>query len=73
MSAQDDGGPAYPVSDWNNDTQTREITGGMSLRDHFAGLAMAAIIPDTQLGFDAKCTEAYQYADAMLAAREQRT
>lgn len=44
-----------------------------SLRDHFAGLAMAAIIPDTQLGFDAKCTEAYQYADAMLAAREQRT
>jgi len=44
-----------------------------SLRDHFAGLAMAAIIPDTQLGFDAICTEAYQYADAMLAAREQRT
>lgn len=40
------------------------------LRDHFAGLAMAAIIPSTQLGFDAICTEAYQYADAMLRARE---
>jgi len=67
-----DGGPAYPCEqheaqngEWN---QTFER--GMSVRDHFAGLAMAAIIPDTQLGFDAICAEAYQYADAMLRARE---
>ena len=44
------------------------------LRDHFAGLAMQAIIAlDLQLNVHDQCKEAYRYADAMLAAREQRT
>ena len=69
-----DGGPAYPVPDFHMaNGQVQLGSCGMSLRDHFAGLAMQAIIHDTQLGFDAICAEAYQYADAMLAAREQRT
>lgn len=49
---------------------------GASLRDHFAGLAMAAHIG---LGIYAEgllmphevCTHAYEMADAMLAARER--
>jgi len=77
-----DGGPFHPCEVRLTDAgellgaQTGNAQGihtGASLRDHFAGLAMAAIIHDTQLGFDAICAEAYQYADAMLAAREQRT
>lgn len=68
---REDGGPAYPCPGMaglpNGELVYPE--GGMSLRDHFAGLAMAAIIPSTQLGFDAICDEAYSYADAMLRAR----
>lgn len=68
-----DGGPAFPSARDMRHNPDFDHEGGMSLRDHFAGLAMQAIIHDTQLGFDAICAEAYQYADAMLAAREQRT
>lgn len=69
-----DGGPAFPCMDvvYPNGYAAQGKP-GMSLRDRIAIAAMAAIIPDTQLGFDAICTEAYQYADAMLRAREQRT
>jgi hypothetical protein len=77
-----DGGPAYPVSTWNNDTESREVMGGMSLRDHFAGLAMqGAMVNVTGLGrisADARAknlAEAaalfYEVADAMLAERER--
>lgn len=65
-----DGGPAFPSARDMRHNPDFDHEGGMSVRDHFAGLAMAAIIPDTQLGFDAICAEAYQYADAMLRARE---
>jgi len=66
-----DGGPAYPVTQWNNDSASREIMGGMSLRDHFAGLAMQGVIAiDAQLTIQVQCEEAYRYADAMLRARE---
>lgn len=44
-----------------------------SLRDHFAGLAMTALIPDNGCVMAAICGDAYAFADAMLAAREQRT
>lgn len=67
---------------------SREHYEGMALRDYFAAKAMAALIEKTgtamadeamrTLGYGpgetdklvAKC--AYDYADAMLAAREQR-
>jgi hypothetical protein len=73
MTARDDGGPAFPRSDYDNSTA------GMTLRDWFAGQALAGIlgggfadtIPHDDLngGRDAAAF-AYQYADAMLAARK---
>ena len=51
-----------------------EKTGGyardMTLRDHYAGLAMHGLLGDHRGGFGLLATEAYQIADAMLKARE---
>lgn len=66
-----DGGPAYPVTQWNNDSASREIMGGMSLRDHFAGLAMQGMIACGEEYDNAELGRfAYDIADAMLRARE---
>lgn len=66
----DDGGPAFP-----HDGQAN-YTGGMSLRDYFAGRAMQAMIPqyfnDGPLSIRDTADEAYAFADAMLAARKER-
>lgn len=80
--ASNDGGPAFP----HHGTAVHPHTGclyatedpGMSLRDHFAGQAMAAIIglgggykytdPATNVAQEA-ARDAYVMADAMLAAR----
>jgi hypothetical protein len=73
MTARDDGGPAFPVPD------AYDRIYGMSLRDWFAGQAMAGILgggfADTIPHYDlnggrAAAAFAYQYADAMLAARK---
>lgn len=56
-----DGGPAYPVP-----TGVKERT-GMSLRDWFAGQALVGLGDEYSVAAAAKI--AYQYADAMLAAR----
>ena len=67
-----DGGPAYPVTQFNNDAGEREVGGGMSPRDHFAGLAMQAIISlGAPLTRGQQACDAYEYADAMLAERER--
>ena len=60
-------------------TPTGEIQEVMTLRDHFAGLALQALIPiywATESEFDSakpmiKCNveTAYEYADAMLKQR----
>ena len=61
-----DGGPAYPAM-----TPGGYCTPGMTLRDWFAGQALAALIAsevnETSHG---DSEDAYMYADAMLAARE---
>ncbi len=66
-----DGGPAFPTQ---IDNYANYGTQGMTLRDHFAGLAMTQFI-----GFGAKSDDeyfelgaraAYKMADAMLKARE---
>jgi hypothetical protein len=61
----DDGGPAYP----NNDAHGCAYT-GMTLRDWFAGQALAASCP---IGYPVKgiAKRAYEAADAMIAAREE--
>ena len=73
-----DGGPAYPIP-------FEAVSGGMSLRDHFAGLALNGILSapiEVQKAWielsqengvaqeDAISGAAYEYADAMLRARE---
>jgi hypothetical protein len=99
MSArrQDDGGPAFPVADFDhqsfspkNTDELRRLLSGMSLRDYFAAKAMQAeIITSTsdatpesadavieaaaragRTPMDQIAFNAYQWADAMLKARE---
>lgn len=46
MSTLDDGGPAFPFTERNDDGTYYHGSPGMSLRDHFAGLAMQALIAE---------------------------
>lgn len=65
-----DGGPAFPA-EGGHDSGLHPAP-GMALRDYFAGQALigaATNIADFTIGEAAR--RAYQYADAMLAAREQ--
>ena len=58
--------PAFPH---DADAAFNERT-GMTLRDHFAGLALQAIIAaDGTYQWDARARDAYAAADAMLEAR----
>jgi len=43
-----DGGPAFPLQDWDEIIHSRRIEIGMSLRDYFAAAALPALL--TQLG-----------------------
>ncbi len=67
MSAPtNDGGPAFPVM---------YVSEGMTLRDYFAGQALAGMLINytTQkfgVGEQTCAKGAYEFADAMLAARE---
>jgi hypothetical protein len=55
------------------DPNWMQKTGGyakdMTLRDHYAGLAMQAMFGDHVRNFDLLAIDAYQMADAMLKAR----
>jgi hypothetical protein len=76
-----DGGAAYPwqveVERGNvrpdgttADKLERHIFPGMTLRDWFAGQALAGLCSrQSDPGMKHRVTTAYQYADAMLAAR----
>lgn len=85
-----DGGPAFPgetrtrviKADGDFMTVSSEVLvayhPGMSLRDWFAGQALAGIAANTRLVIqvervDAISTSAYRIADAMLKAREVKT
>ena len=78
MSATiNDGGPAFPV-DHKFLRQTAslaeiKIACGMTLRDWFAGQALAGILASANFGNtkDWIGGKAYEAADAMLAARNQ--
>ena len=55
------------------DPTWKEVHGGfakdMTMRDHFAGLAMQ-VLKDYVYSFEKLSEQAYELADAMLAARE---
>jgi hypothetical protein len=74
MSANN-GGPAFPSIRFERvaDYAIGETEGGMTLRDYFAGQALSAAIT-IGLAADLKekevATMCYDFADAMLAARE---
>ena len=84
MSAAQDGGPAFPQNETRcgNTVQDEHGQGGMSLRDWFAGQALAGLCANSRIAekwdnpkpvpgefANATALAAYQLADAMLAAR----
>jgi len=77
MTQQDNGGPAFPrtVQQWNSNLQAFD---GMSLRDWFAGQALAGLCanmndqdhPFMDMSVKHMGELAYNYADEMIAARK---
>ena len=68
MDKAKDGGPAFPCTDAKGFTSE-----GMSLRDYFAGQALASMDTDgyTTAGLLHLTKRAYDIADAMIAEREK--
>ena len=69
MSTINDGGPAFPLAEHGNCVSASE---GMSLRDYFAAMALPALYSrhEVENGFAYLAEDAYDIADAMLAARK---
>lgn len=85
MSSINDGGPAFPLAPdrWTDMDGVRHMSqeAGMSLRDYFAGQALAAKMAPGLIGYEDHAPEhrselirrlardCFAVADAMLAAR----
>lgn len=76
MSKIDTGGPAHPFLTWQHPQGfwIGSLHEGLTIRDHFAGLAMqgfaqVSMSSDWPYSPDAMAKEAYSWADAMLLAR----
>ena len=76
MKTTNDGGPAFPVADSHHASgQVQYGSNGMTLRDYFAGQALAGLWANPREDYagttrEDKAVESYRQADAMLAARE---
>lgn len=75
MSKRDDGGPAYPIPDERDPVTGEGImqgSPGMSLRDYFAGQALAGLVVGDEGGtyHQQNAAMAYSLADAMIAERK---
>jgi hypothetical protein len=72
MTTINDGGPAFPFpSTKTPEGYVQPGWYGMTLRDWFAGQALAGLTADPDMPTFHKCAEiAYACADAMLKARE---
>lgn len=81
MSKIDNGGPAFPQTNTNyyGGETSVDVTGGMSLRDWFAGQALAGLVVlcshdtlrDGMTYEQHVARNSYRVADAMLAARRE--
>lgn len=72
MSAINEGGPAFPIPH-SGEPGSYEAHPGMSLRDHFAGQALAGNLPSLTMIDEKKAAALakgiWLIADAMIAAR----
>ena len=75
---KEDGGPAFPCDRIFGEETTISST-GMTLRDYFAAKAMQELArsfyanddsDNFKVALRAMCNESYQWADAMIKARE---
>lgn len=80
MSAMNDGGPAFPVppgrtsitGDPRDGVGYEPAIGGMSLRDYFAGQALAGMcFRESWFSYEDVAASAYRMADTMLKEREK--
>jgi hypothetical protein len=71
MGDRDTGGPAFPF--WNPGTSQDGQQTGMTLRDYFAGKALAGMLASTPDEDDPEkfACDAYLSADAMLKERSK--
>jgi len=72
MTTIDDGGPAFLFTERNHDGSHYHSHPGMTLRDWFAGQALAGLLAHTGESERNRAVAAYRYADAMLRARDTR-
>jgi hypothetical protein len=73
MKTTNDGGPAFPVADSHHASgQVQYGSNGMTLRDYFAGQALAGRMARNSIyaSWSDAAKDSYEIADAMLAARE---
>jgi len=78
MSTINDGGPAFPAQPMHKFPDGAIISlnqGGMTLRDYFAGQALAGMLTRKESdGWTNRevAGDGYSYADAILASREAK-
>ena len=74
MDAKHNGGPAFPQNDLSSYGMgpAECNNGGMTMRDWFAGQALAGLLVNSNGAYTPKMAaeDAYCYADAMLEARK---
>jgi hypothetical protein len=75
MSKVDDGGPAFPehvaISPSGGIYGSNYFSAGMSLRDWFAGQALAGLCSQPTIHYAEVVRDAYQIADNALTARKE--
>jgi hypothetical protein len=74
MSNKNTGSPAYPCQEIiANSIQVRMIDTGMTLRDYFAGQALAGLVGKggITLTYDIIPKMSYNIADAMISERDK--
>lgn len=71
MTVVNDGGPAFPQGHMDG---PHVDPSGISVRDYFAGQALAGYLSDSNLNemYESLAERCYKMADAMIAARDAR-